>query len=125
MEHSEVAAAMFNRLQAMGVQVYIDDFGTGYSSLSYLHRFPVDTLKIDRSFISRMSSSGENTKIIQTILTLARDLGINVIAEGVETVEQCHHLRALHCEYAQGFFFSQPLDDVAAHELLLEQQVGV
>jgi diguanylate cyclase (GGDEF)-like protein/PAS domain S-box-containing protein len=125
MEHSEVAADMFNQLQAMGVQVYIDDFGTGYSSLSYLHRFPVDTLKIDRSFVSRMSGSGENTKIIQTIMTLARDLGINVIAEGVETVEQCRHLRALRCEYAQGFFFSQPLDDVAAHELLVEQQVGV
>jgi diguanylate cyclase (GGDEF)-like protein/PAS domain S-box-containing protein len=124
MEHSEVAADMFDRLQAMGVQVYIDDFGTGYSSLSYLHRFPVDTLKIDRSFISRMSGSGENTKIIQTIVMLARDLGMNVIAEGVETIEQRDHLRALHCEYAQGFFFSRPLNDVAVEKLLVEQRLG-
>jgi diguanylate cyclase (GGDEF)-like protein/PAS domain S-box-containing protein len=125
MEHSDVAAGMFDRLQAMGVQVYIDDFGTGYSSLSYLHRFPVDTLKIDRAFVSRMSSSGENAKIIQTIVTLARDLGMNVIAEGVETVEQCDHLRALRCEYAQGFFFSRPLDDAAVELLLIQQHVAV
>jgi diguanylate cyclase (GGDEF)-like protein/PAS domain S-box-containing protein len=124
MEHSEVAAAMFERLQAMGVQVYIDDFGTGYSSLSYLHRLPVATLKIDRSFVSRMGSNGENAKIIQTIVTLARDLGMNVIAEGVETVEQCDHLRALRCEYAQGFFFSRPLDNAAVEDLLVEQHVG-
>jgi diguanylate cyclase (GGDEF)-like protein/PAS domain S-box-containing protein len=124
MEHSEVAAAMFERLQAMGVQVYIDDFGTGYSSLSYLHRFPVATLKIDRSFVSRMGNKGENTKIIQTIVMLARDLGMNVIAEGVETVEQCDRLRALRCEYAQGFFFSRPLDNAAVEDLLVEQHVG-
>jgi EAL domain-containing protein (putative c-di-GMP-specific phosphodiesterase class I) len=124
MEHSEVAAEMFDRLQRMGVQVYIDDFGTGYSSLSYLHRFPVATLKIDRSFVSRMSSSGENAKIIQTIVTLARDLGMNVIAEGVETIEQYDHLRALRCEYGQGFFFSRPLDDAAVAELLVEQHLG-
>jgi diguanylate cyclase (GGDEF)-like protein/PAS domain S-box-containing protein len=124
MEHSEVAADMFERLRRMGVQVYIDDFGTGYSSLSYLHRFPVATLKIDRSFVSRMSSSGENAKIIQTIVMLARDLGMNVIAEGVETSEQCDHLRALRCEYGQGFFFSRPLDDAAVEELLVEQHIG-
>ncbi|HET9220984.1 MAG TPA: EAL domain-containing protein [Roseiflexaceae bacterium] len=124
MEQSEVAAAMFERLQALGVQVYIDDFGTGYSSLSYLHRFPVATLKIDRSFVSRMGNNGENAKIIQTIVMLARDLGMNVIAEGVETVEQCDRLRALRCEYAQGFFFSRPLDNAAAEDLLIEQHVG-
>ena len=124
MEHSEVAAAMFERLQTLGVQVYIDDFGTGYSSLSYLHRFPVATLKIDRSFVSRMGSNGENAKIIQTIVSLARDLGMNVIAEGVETIEQCDRLRALRCEYAQGFFFSRPLDNSAVEDLLLEQRVG-
>src|SRR5262245_29264092 len=124
MEHSEVAADMVDRLQTMGVQVYIDDFGTGYSSLSYLHRLPVDTLKIDRSFVSRMNSSGENTKIIQTIVILARDLGMNVIAEGVETLEQCDHLRALHCEYAQGYYFSQPLSGPAAEGLLAQRFVG-
>jgi EAL domain-containing protein (putative c-di-GMP-specific phosphodiesterase class I) len=71
-----------------------------------------------------MSSSGENAKIIQTIVTLARDLGMNVIAEGVETIEQCDRLRALRCEYGQGFFFSRPLDDAAAEELLVEQHLG-
>jgi diguanylate cyclase (GGDEF)-like protein/PAS domain S-box-containing protein len=125
MEHSEIAAAMIERLRAMDVQIYIDDFGTGYSSLSYLHRFPIDTLKIDRSFISRMGADGENAKIIQTIVMLARDLGMNVIAEGVETIEQCEHLRGLRCEYAQGFFFSEPLNNTAVEALLVARQVGV
>jgi diguanylate cyclase (GGDEF)-like protein/PAS domain S-box-containing protein len=124
MEHSEIAAATLARLRAIGVQVSIDDFGTGYSSLSYLHRFPIDTLKIDRSFVSRIGTEGQNTKIIQTIITLARDLGMQVIAEGVETLDQCNQLRELRCEYGQGFFFSRPLDDAAAAVLLAERYVG-
>ncbi|HEX5688757.1 MAG TPA: EAL domain-containing protein [Roseiflexaceae bacterium] len=118
MEHSEIASATLIRLREFGVQIYIDDFGTGYSSLSYLHRFPIDTLKIDRSFVNLIGDLNQNTKIIHTIISLARDLGMDVIAEGIETREQLVHLGALHCDYGQGYFFSRPLDSGAATALL-------
>jgi EAL domain-containing protein (putative c-di-GMP-specific phosphodiesterase class I) len=85
-------------LKSLGVQIALDDFGTGYSSLSYLHRFPLDSLKIDRAFISRVM---ENDEIIRTILTLGRNLGLKIMAEGVETVEQVEKLQKLGCEFAQ------------------------
>jgi diguanylate cyclase (GGDEF)-like protein/PAS domain S-box-containing protein len=114
MENVEFATTMLSQLKDMGIQLYMDDFGTGYSSLSYLHRFPLDMLKIDRSFVSRMGEGGENLEIVQAILALARSLDIRVTAEGVETTGQLAQLRALNCEYAQGYFFSKPLraDDV-------------
>jgi EAL domain-containing protein (putative c-di-GMP-specific phosphodiesterase class I) len=105
---------MLQQIKALGVQLYIDDFGTGYSSLAYLHRFPIDTLKIDRSFINRVDVDLEQLEIVRTIIQLAWNLGINVIAEGVETYKQLMQLKALRCEYAQGFFFSKPLDSEAA-----------
>jgi EAL domain-containing protein (putative c-di-GMP-specific phosphodiesterase class I) len=92
------------------VHLSIDDFGTGYSSLSYLHRFPVNTLKIDRSFIGRMATGDENSEIVRTICTLANNLGMEVVAEGIETREQLELLRSLKCEYGQGYLFSKPLD---------------
>ncbi|MEP0783228.1 EAL domain-containing protein [Trichocoleus sp. DQ-A1] len=110
MENAESAIATLLQLKKLGVQIYIDDFGTGYSSLSYLHRFPIDTLKIDRSFVGRMSSDSENWEIVRTIITLAHNLGLDVVAEGVETAEQLAQLRTLQCEYGQGYFFSRPLD---------------
>ncbi len=92
-----------------------------YSSLSYLHRFLVDTLKVDRSFVSRMSDTGEDAAIVQTIVMLGHNLGMDVVAEGVETVAQRAKLQTLNCEYGQGYFFSKPLDSEAAAALLAAQ----
>ncbi|NJO50108.1 MAG: EAL domain-containing protein [Leptolyngbyaceae cyanobacterium RM2_2_4] len=95
----------------------IDDFGTGYSSLSHLYRFPADTLKVDQSFISRIGLDEENNEIVRAIVTLAHNLGMTVIAEGIETQEQLAMLRSLNCEYGQGYFFSEPLNHEAAATL--------
>jgi len=102
--------------------LHIDDFGTGYSSLSYLHRFPIDALKIDRSFVSRMGDHGEGLEIVRAIRTLAGNPRMEVTAEGVETAEQLAQLRALHCEYGQGYFFSKPVEGEAAEGLLRAAQ---
>jgi EAL domain-containing protein (putative c-di-GMP-specific phosphodiesterase class I) len=119
MENAESAAVVLASLRALGVGVSIDDFGTGYSSLSYLHRFPVNALKVDRSFVSRMTSGDENLEIVRTIVTLAKNLGMDVVAEGIETGEQLAQLKALKCDYGQGYFFAKPLDAAAAEDLLL------
>jgi len=107
---------MLQQIKALGILLAIDDFGTGYSSLSYLHRFPLDTLKIDRSFISNVGDAGEGMEIAQTIMPMAKNLRLDVIAEGVETMEQVELLKKLHCKYAQGYYFSKPLaaEEVAA-----------
>jgi diguanylate cyclase (GGDEF)-like protein len=118
MENAQSAATMLAQLRDLGIKLSIDDFGTGYSSLSYLHRFPVDTLKIDRSFISRMAEGDENTEIVRTIITLARNLGMDVVAEGVESGEQLALLKGLKCEFGQGYLFSKPLSASAATELV-------
>ena len=107
-------------LSELGVQVQIDDFGTGYSSLAYLDRFNIDTLKIDRSFISNVSLAGEKSVVVQAIIKLARDLGIRVIAEGVETEEQSESLKLLRCEEGQGFLYSKPVDADAVEAMLGE-----
>jgi diguanylate cyclase (GGDEF)-like protein len=118
MENAEEAIAMLAQLKDLGAQLSIDDFGTGYSSLSYLHRFPVDTLKIDRSFVSRMGESDENSEIVRTIMVLAQNMGLEVVAEGIETLGQIAQLRALKCGYGQGYLFSKPVDAEAAGALL-------
>jgi len=118
MENAEAATLMFKQLRALGIQLSIDDFGTGYSSLSYLHRFPLNYLKIDRSFVSRMTTADDNSEIVRTIATLAHNLGMQVIAEGIETVDQFGRLKALGCEYGQGFLFSAPVNEVEALHLL-------
>jgi diguanylate cyclase (GGDEF)-like protein/PAS domain S-box-containing protein len=105
------------QLKARDIQLSIDDFGTGYSSLSYLHRFPMDTLKIDRTFVSRMETL-ENFEIVKTIITLAHTLGMSVVAEGVETPKQFEQLRSLGCELAQGYYLSLPLESQAVTALL-------
>jgi EAL domain-containing protein (putative c-di-GMP-specific phosphodiesterase class I) len=117
MENVEAAAGMLERLRALGVELSIDDFGTGYSSLSYLHRLPIDTLKIDRSFVGRIEES-DNKEIVRTIVTLARTLGKGVVAEGVETREQLSLLRELNCDSAQGYLFSRPVNPDAALDLI-------
>jgi len=110
MENPELAAVTLAKLRGLGVRLSIDDFGTGYSSLSYLNRFPVDMLKIDRSFVTSMNEADENLQIVKTIVTLAGNLGMQVVAEGVETEDQLEQLRSLKCQYGQGFLFSKPLD---------------
>ena len=110
MDNPEVAAGTLAKLRGLGVRLSIDDFGTGYSSLSYLNRFPVDTLKIDRSFVSSMDEADDNLQIVKTIITLAGNLGMQVVAEGVETEAQLNQLKLMKCQYAQGYYFSKPLD---------------
>jgi len=117
MENAEAAAQTFKQLRSLGVQLSIDDFGTGYSSLSYLHRFPLNYLKIDRSFVMRMTRDNDNA-IVKTISTLAHNLGMEVIAEGIETEEQYQQLKSLGCEFGQGYLFSRPVDDEGALNLL-------
>jgi diguanylate cyclase (GGDEF)-like protein/PAS domain S-box-containing protein len=118
LEHAGPAQDMLSRLRALGVVLCMDDFGTGYSSLGYLHRFPIDELKIDRSFVARMDTDARNAQLVQAIIALARNLGVKVVAEGVETAEQLAALRALGCEYAQGFLFSRALPEADADALL-------
>jgi diguanylate cyclase (GGDEF)-like protein/PAS domain S-box-containing protein len=118
MENIETATGMLRELREIGVQLAIDDFGTGYSSLSYLHRFPIDTLKIDRSFVTRMVDNSENIEIVRTIVMLAQNLGMDVVAEGVETKDQLALLRKLGCENGQGYYFSRPSTPVDAEKIL-------
>jgi diguanylate cyclase (GGDEF)-like protein/PAS domain S-box-containing protein len=120
MENIETATEMLRQMRALGVQLAIDDFGTGYSSLSYLHRFPIDTLKIDRSFVTRMTENSENMEIVRTIIVLAQNLGMDVVAEGVETNEQLVQLQKLCCENGQGYYFSKPVDHVGAEKIIAE-----
>jgi diguanylate cyclase (GGDEF)-like protein/PAS domain S-box-containing protein len=110
-DNIEAAVGLLTQLRNLGVQLSIDDFGTGYSSLSYLQRFPIDTLKIDRSFVTQMMENEENLAIVRTIVALARNLGMDVVAEGVETEDQLSLLRKLECENGQGYLFSTPLRD--------------
>lgn len=118
MESTESTATTLLRLQTLGIELHIDDFGTGYSSLSYLHRLPVSALKIDRSFISRMTQDQENHEIVQTFVRLAHSLGMQVVAEGIEHQEQLTRLQDLGCDYGQGYLFSQPLEARLSEALL-------
>lgn len=120
MENTEMAQAIMKRLRAFGVEFSLDDFGTGYSSLSYLHRLPVSYLKIDRSFVNGIMESPENAEIVYTIVKLAQNLKMKVVAEGIETEEQLAHLRRINCEYGQGYFLSNPLEAAEAEALIKE-----
>ena len=108
-DNAESATLLFQKLRQRKIQLSIDDFGTGYSSLSYLHRFPVNTLKIDRSFVDRIGKDGENSEIIQAIVTLAKQLGMTIVAEGIETPQQKDYLKVLGCDEGQGYLFAKPL----------------
>jgi len=110
MENTELCVLKTKRLKGLGVKLSIDDFGTGYSSLSYLHAFPIDTLKVDRSFVSRMERNEKSHEIVQAVINLAHNFGLDVCAEGVEMEEQSDILSGLRCESVQGFLFSRPLD---------------
>jgi EAL domain-containing protein (putative c-di-GMP-specific phosphodiesterase class I) len=117
-ENADAAAAKIKQLKALGIKLSIDDFGTGYSSLSYLHRLPIDTLKIDRSFVNHVDCDPEKIEIIRTIVALAWNLGMDIVAEGVETKKQMFQLQALRCEYAQGYLFSKAVDSQMAEILI-------
>ncbi len=121
MERAEIATAALEKLKANNIQIYIDDFGTGYSSLSYLHCLPIDAVKIDRSFINRMTEDAKNFNIVKAIMTLAHTLGLKVVAEGIETQEQMELLQSLSCDYGQGYYFSKPLPP----NLIREQKMYV
>lgn len=105
-------------LKATGITLSIDDFGTGYSSLSYLKKFPVDTLKIDRAFIDECATNSDDAAICKAIITLAKNLGLQVVAEGVETQQQLEFLQQEGCDYYQGYYFSRPVGEEHIPRLL-------
>jgi EAL domain-containing protein (putative c-di-GMP-specific phosphodiesterase class I) len=113
-----IALEVLGSLRKLGVALHMDDFGTGYSSLNHLHTFPFDTLKIDRSFVGRMTDGDQPLQIVRTIIELARVLGMDVVAEGIETREQYRLLRQLGCRYGQGFLIARPMTAEAVTELL-------
>lgn len=123
MENAESTVATLNALKALGIGLSIDDFGTGYSSLSYLHRFPTDSVKIDRSFVAQMGPQARNSRMVRTIVDLAHDLGMRVVAEGVETEVQASTLRGMRCEYGQGFLFSRAVPFEEATALIREGRI--
>jgi EAL domain-containing protein (putative c-di-GMP-specific phosphodiesterase class I) len=117
-EDSRTTAEMLTKLREIGVQIQIDDFGTGYSSLSILHDLPIDTLKIDRTFIQQLEGTNSGMETVRMILSLAHSLGMKVVAEGVETDYQLSSLQSMSCEYAQGFLFAKPVNNMEADLLL-------
>jgi diguanylate cyclase (GGDEF)-like protein len=132
MENAESVISMMRQIRDLGIQLSIDDFGTGYSSLSYLHRFPINTLKVDRSFVNSMEDGSENGEIVRTVIALAKTLRLNVVAEGIETIHQLHQLRILGCEFGQGYLFSRPvaveeaerlIDDLSRFENIISYQI--
>jgi EAL domain-containing protein (putative c-di-GMP-specific phosphodiesterase class I) len=124
MADPERSSLVLSELKALGVHISIDDFGTGYSSLSRLRGFPVDALKIDRTFISKIDTDSETREIVRIIIMLAHNLGLKVVAEGTETVEQVSLLKEMTCELAQGYLFARPGDHAAAQSLLMRAYSG-
>jgi len=118
MQSADSTTQMLGQLRALGVEISLDDFGTGYSSLSYLHRFPISVLKVDRSFVRTLTNHQQHREIVRTIMSLGHNLKMEVVAEGVETLEQVMALKAMNCEYAQGYYFSKPLNAEDAATLL-------
>jgi EAL domain-containing protein (putative c-di-GMP-specific phosphodiesterase class I) len=121
MKHTGSAADILQSLRKAGVQVALDDFGTGYSSLSYLRNLPIDTLKIDQSFVKQVALNGNEAAIVTAVISMARSLKLQVVAEGVETLEELEFLRAQDCEQAQGFYFSRPVPVSKFVRLLLRE----
>ena len=118
MDNANDGRTLLEALRSRHIQLCIDDFGTGYSSMSYLQQLPLNTLKIDRSFITAMSSEAGNPAIVQAIVTLAHSLELDVIAEGLESVDQMKTLAKMGCEYGQGFYFARPLSAANAEKLV-------
>jgi EAL domain-containing protein (putative c-di-GMP-specific phosphodiesterase class I) len=121
MADAEHALSIFAQLKALGVRVSLDDFGTGYSSLSYLRRLPIDTLKIDRSFVSQLDRFDDKRQIVEVVMMLARALDLDVVAEGVETDAELQLLRDMGSDFVQGYFYYRPLTAEAAEQALVKQ----
>nr|WP_317269126.1 bifunctional diguanylate cyclase/phosphodiesterase [Arthrospira sp. PLM2.Bin9] len=123
MDNPEMAIALTSELRSRKIGISLDDFGTGYSSLGYLHRFPIDTLKIDRSFVNQMQPGSRNHQVVETIVALSNQLGLGAIANGIETREVLKYLQNIGCEFGQGYLFSRPLpaSDIEANILKLSQ----
>jgi EAL domain-containing protein (putative c-di-GMP-specific phosphodiesterase class I) len=122
MQDTVQAAAMLRNLKALGVSIAVDDFGTGYSSLAYLKRFPLDTLKIDREFVRDCTSDPDDAAIAQSIVSLAHNLGLQVVAEGVETLQQLEFLASVGCDEMQGYYFSRPVPQADCTQMLVERR---
>ena len=120
MSNADLALEVLSELGSLGVRLSTDDFGTGYSSLSYLSRFPFERLKIDRSFIGKMDTDKKSEEIVRTIIKLAENLNLEVVAEGIETKKQLSRLREFGCHFGQGYLFSKPVNEIDAENLLLE-----
>jgi diguanylate cyclase (GGDEF)-like protein/PAS domain S-box-containing protein len=123
MNDPEAMATTLHEFKERGLDLSLDDFGTGYSSLSYLHRFPLDVLKIDRSFVSRMLRAPEALRLVRSIIELSHDLGLKVVAEGVEAAEESDLLRELGCDHAQGYYYSRPVSGERARALLAHRVI--
>jgi EAL domain-containing protein (putative c-di-GMP-specific phosphodiesterase class I) len=120
MQDVDATVGTLQALKSLGIQLAIDDFGTGYSSLSYLKRFPVDTLKIDRSFVSGLGEDAHDTAIVRSVVDLAKTLNLSVTGEGIETAAQQAHLAELGCDQGQGFLFARPAPALALDDVLRE-----
>jgi EAL domain-containing protein (putative c-di-GMP-specific phosphodiesterase class I) len=120
--HNEATISKLHQIRELGIHLCIDDFGTGYSSLNYLQRFPINVLKIDRSFIQQLGRPGEQSELVHTIISLANALNLQAVAEGTETIGQVQELRRLHCEFGQGWLFSKALDAEAIGKLVRADQ---
>jgi EAL domain-containing protein (putative c-di-GMP-specific phosphodiesterase class I) len=120
MKHAESTSSILKQLRAKGVRLAVDDFGTGYSSLSYLRKFPIDSLKIDQSFVRQITSSPEETSLVTAVISMGRSLKLRVIAEGVETQEELEFLQAHNCDEAQGYYFSRPVAPAQFAKLLAD-----
>jgi EAL domain-containing protein (putative c-di-GMP-specific phosphodiesterase class I) len=124
MRDTAAALGTLGALKSLGVRLAVDDFGTGYSSLRYLQQFPVDVLKIDRSFVEAVARGPQGAALARTIVALGRTLGLRTVAEGVETAEQRDALRAMGCPLGQGYLFARPLDDAALAALLAAERAA-
>jgi len=120
MENNDICMQKLNALRDMGIAIEIDDFGTGYSSLGYLKKLPIDILKVDRSFVTDIHLGNDGAAIVTAIMAMAHSLKMDVIAEGVETIEELKFLSALNCKYIQGYYFSKPLTDAALKEVMAQ-----
>jgi EAL domain-containing protein (putative c-di-GMP-specific phosphodiesterase class I) len=121
---ADTAIPVLQELKKMGIRLHMDDFGTGYSSLSCLHRFPLNGLKIDRSFVQSVDERRDFAAVVHAIVTLARNLGMTLVAEGIETADQVAMLQSMGCDKAQGYYFSRPLDALAAENYLTTKNMG-
>ena len=122
-DNPELATQSLHQLKETGAKLAIDDFGTGYSSFSYLHRFPFDTLKIDRVFVSTMSRSEKSNQIVKSLVNLSHDLGMEVVAEGIKTEHEAELMRNYNAAFGQGFYFSEPVNETEFVKLLRRPQI--